>query len=252
MDERQLIYDWNEAGEHWEKPPFRVQLDDETLRDGLQSPSVITPGIDEKIRILYLMDSLGIDTADIGLPGAGKHVERDVERLAREIRDGKLRTQANCAARTLEADILPVIEVSQRVGIPIEVCAFIGSSPIRQYAENWTEETMLKHTREAVTLAVKHNLPVMYVTEDTVRAHPETLRKLFLTAIECGAKRLCLCDTVGHATPTGARNLVRFAAGVVEESGAQVGLDWHGHCDRGLAVINTIAAIQAGASRVHG
>jgi 2-isopropylmalate synthase len=149
-------------------------------------------------------------------------------------------------------DIEPVVDVSQKAGLPIEICTFIGSSPIRQYAENWTEDMMLEHTRDAVTFAVKHGLTVMYVTEDTVRARPETLRRLFLTAIECGAKRLCLCDTVGHATPTGAANLVRFARQVVLESGADVGLDWHGHCDRGLAVVNTIAAIRAGATRVHG
>ena len=252
MNEHELIHDWNEAGERWEKPRFRVQFDDETLRDGLQSPSVRTPSIEEKIRILHLMEQLGIDTADIGLPGAGPHVVRDVTRLAQEIRDSKLKIHANCAARTLHQDITPVIEISQKAGIPIEVCTFIGSSPIRQYAENWTLETMLRHTDEAVTYAVEHGLPVMYVTEDTVRAHPATLRQLFLAAIRCGAKRLCLCDTVGHATPTGATNLVRFAAEVVRESGAPVELDWHGHCDRGLAVINTIAAIRAGATRVHG
>jgi len=252
MQESDLIYDWNVAGERWERPPFRVQFDDETLRDGLQSPSVKSPPIEDKIRILHLMDRLGIDTADIGLPGAGPHVEEDVLRLAQEIRSAKLNIQANCAARTLKQDIEPVIRVSQKAGIPIEVCTFIGSSPIRQYAENWTVDTMLRHTEEAVTYAVSHGLPVMYVTEDTVRAHPETLRRLFLTAIRCGAKRLCLCDTVGHATPTGAANLLRFAAEVVRESGADVGLDWHGHCDRGLAVVNTIAAIRAGATRVHG
>jgi 2-isopropylmalate synthase len=103
-----------------------------------------------------------------------------------------------------------------------------------------------------VTYAVSNGLPVMYVTEDTVRARPEQLKQLFLAAIRCGAKRLCLCDTVGHATPTGAANVVRFAAEVVKESGAEVGLDWHGHCDRGLAVVNTLAAIRAGATRVHG
>jgi len=252
MDQHELIYDWNDAGERWEPPGFRIQFDDETLRDGLQSPSVRSPAIEDKVRILHLMDRLGIDTADIGLPGAGKHVERDVERLAREIADQRLRIRANCAARTLRQDITPVIEVSQRVGIPIEVCTFIGSSPIRQYAENWTVDGMLRNTEDAVTYAVSHGLPVMYVTEDTVRAHPETLRRLFLTAIRAGAQRLCLCDTVGHATPTGAANLVRFALDVVRESGAPVELDWHGHCDRGLAVINTIAAIRAGASRVHG
>jgi 2-isopropylmalate synthase len=253
MNERELIHDWNEAGERWERPPFRVQFDDETLRDGLQSPSVRSPSIDEKVRILHLMERLGIDTADIGLPGAGPHVVKDVTRLAQEIREGRMRIKANCAARTLRQDIEPVIAISQKVGMPIEVCTFIGSSPIRQYAENWTLDTMLRHTEDAVTYAVTAGLPVMYVTEDTVRARPEQLRQLFLTAIRCGAKRLCLCDTVGHATPTGAANLVRFAKQVVLESGAtDVELDWHGHCDRGLAVINTIAAIQAGASRVHG
>ena len=252
MEERDLIFDWNQAGERWEKPPFRVQLDDETLRDGLQSPSVKTPPIEDKIRILHLMEGMGIDTADLGLPGAGPHVVRDVTRLAQEIKDSGLAIHANCAARTLRQDITPVIEISQKVGIPIEVCTFIGSSPIRQYAENWTLDVMLEHTEEAVSFAVGHGLPVMYVTEDTVRAQPAQLRRLFLAAIRCGASRLCLCDTVGHATPPGVANLVRFAREVVLESGAQVELDWHGHSDRGLAIINTLAAIRAGASRVHG
>lgn len=251
MDERDLIYDWNEHGETWDVPPYRIQFDDETLRDGLQSPSVLTPTIEQKIEMLHLMEDLGIDTADVGLPGAGPHVVRDVTMLAQEIVTSKLRIRANCAARTMVRDIEPVVDISQKVGLPIEVCTFIGSSPIRRYAENWTVETMLQHTRDAVTFAVKHGLEVMYVTEDTVRAHPETLRALFRTAIECGAKRLCLCDTVGHVTPSGVRNLLGFVTGVVAESGADIGIDWHGHSDRGFSVINTIAAIRAGASRVH-
>jgi 2-isopropylmalate synthase len=252
MDERELIYDWNVAGEVWDRPAFPIQFDDETLRDGLQSPSVMSPTIEQKIELLHLMDQLSIDTADIGLPGAGPHVVRDVTRLAQEIVSAKLKVRANCAARTMVRDIEPVADISQKTGLPIEVCTFIGSSPIRQYAENWTEEIMLQHTREAVTFAVEHGLDVMYVTEDTIRAHPATLRRLFLAAIECGAKRLCLCDTVGHATPAGVHNLLGFAREVVQESGVRVGLDWHGHSDRGFAVINTIAAIRAGATRVHG
>ena len=252
MDERDLIYDWNEHGERWEVPPFRIQFDDETLRDGLQSPSVLTPTIEQKVELLHLMEKLGIDTADIGLPGAGPHVVRDVTVLAQEIVSAKLKIRANCAARTMVRDIQPVVDVSQKVGLPIEVCTFIGSSPIRQYAENWTDDVMLQHTREAVTFAVENGLDVMYVTEDTVRAHPETLRALFLTAIECGAKRLCLCDTVGHATPSGADAVVRFIRGMVEESGKPIGVDWHGHRDRDLAVANSIAAHLAGADRIHG
>jgi 2-isopropylmalate synthase len=244
-----LIYDWNRTNEATVRP---VMLDDETLRDGLQSPSVRSPAIEQKLRLLHLMDELGIDTADIGLPGAGPHVVADVERLAREIVDQRLRIAPNCAARTLEADIKPIVEISHRVGIPIECCAFIGSSPIRRYAEDWTIDQLLKRTEEAVGFAVREGVPVMYVTEDTTRADPETLRLLYSTAIRAGATRVCVADTVGHATPVGAGAVVRFVAGIVAECGGQAGIDWHGHRDRGLDVINAIAAMEAGATRLHG
>ena len=244
-----LIYDWNRTEA---VKPAVVMLDDETLRDGLQSPSVRCPTIDEKLRILHLIDRLGIDTADLGLPGAGPHVVRDVERLAREIAGQRLHVAANCAARTVIADIRPIAEISQRAGIPIECCTFIGSSPLRQYAEGWTLDQLLKLTEEAITFAVGEGLPVMYVTEDTTRADPDTLRALYSTAIRAGAARVCIADTVGHSTPHGAAAVVRFITSVVEECGGGVGIDWHGHRDRDFAVINTIAALDAGATRLHG
>ena len=244
-----LIYDWNRSAD---QKPVTVLLDDETLRDGLQSPSVRCPSIEEKLKILHLIDRLGIDTADIGLPGAGAHVVRDVERLAREIANGRLRVQANCAARTVIADIRPIAEVSQRAGIPIECCTFIGSSPLRQYAEGWTLDQLLKLTEDAITFAVGEGLPVMYVTEDTTRADPDSLRALYSTAIRAGAKRVCISDTVGHATPAGAAAVVRFIRTVVDECGGGVGIDWHGHRDRDFAVSNSLAALDAGATRLHG
>jgi 2-isopropylmalate synthase len=227
-------------------------LDDETLRDGLQSPSVRRPDIDEKIRILHLIDALGIDTADIGLPGAGPHVVADVERLAREIVGSKLKVAANCAARTLAADIVPIVEVSQRTGLKIEACTFIGSSPIRQYAEDWTIDKLQRLSEEAVSFAVKEGLDVMYVTEDTTRADPASLRALYSAAIRAGAKRICIADTVGYSTPHGAAAVTRFVASIVEECGGGVGIDWHGHRDRDFAIANTLAAMGAGATRVHG
>jgi 2-isopropylmalate synthase len=244
-----LIYDWNKAGV---QPPRTVMLDDETLRDGLQSPSVRCPTIDEKIEILHLIDRLGIDTADLGLPGAGPHVVRDVERLAREIASQRLNVKANCAARTMIADITPVVEISQRTGVPIECGTFIGSSPLRQYAEGWTIDQLLRLTEEAITFAVREGLSVMYVTEDTTRADPETLRQLYSAAIRAGASRVCVADTVGHATPEGAAAVVRFIGRVVADCGGGVGIDWHGHRDRDLAGVNTLAALEAGATRLHG
>ena len=201
-----LIHDWNRT----DRPkPRIVLLDDETLRDGLQSPSVRNPTIDEKLRILHLIDRLGIETADIGLPGAGPQVVRDVERLAREIADQGLKVQANCAARTVIADIRPIAEISQRAGIPIECCTFIGSSPLRQYAEGWTLDQLLKLTEDAIAFAVGEGLPVMYVTEDTTRADPDTLRALYSPPIQAGAKRVRVSGTRGRASPHGAGGLAR-------------------------------------------
>ena len=252
--EHELIHDWSAAGNDPVPRPALAMLDDETLRDGLQSPSVVDPPLELKVEILHLMNSLGIETADIGLPGSGPRQREAVERLCREIADHRLRIRANCAARTMIVDIQPIADVTQKTGVPIEACVFIGSSPIRQYAEEWDLPHVLRHTREAVEFGVREGLDVMYVTEDTIRAAPEHLRVLFTAAVDAGAKRLCLCDTVGAAVPRGVHNLVRWVRALLEELGVgdRVGIDWHGHRDRGLDVANTIAALEAGATRVHG
>lgn len=247
-----LIYDWNSADEKAVRAGGPIEFDDETLRDGLQSPSVTDPTLEEKVEILHFMERIGIDSADIGLPGAGPHVQRSVERLAREIVDQKMAISANCAARTHENDIRPIAEISQRVGIPIEACTFIGSSPIRQFAEEWALDWIVEQSTKAVRFAVSEGLPVMFVTEDTTRANPSDVETLYKAAIDAGAMRVCVCDTVGHATPWGVRNLIRFVRGVVARANPAVKVDWHGHSDRGLGVINSIAAIEAGADRVHG
>jgi 2-isopropylmalate synthase len=250
LNEHDMIYDWNLI----DKPDsgfVKVEFDDETLRDGIQSPSIKSPTIEEKIQILHLMADLGIQSADIGLPGAGTKVAEDVYALASEIANQKLAIEPNCAARTVIVDIDPIIEANQRSGIPMEAALFIGSSPIRQYVENWTLDRMLKMSAEATEYAVKNGLSVMFVTEDTTRANPDVLRKLYTTAIECGARRICLADTVGHATPHGTRMLVHAMKKVVADTGEEVKIDWHGHRDRGLGLENAIAAAEAGADRIH-
>ena len=241
-----LIYDWNDE----RAPTEPIQLDDETLRDGLQSPSARDPQLDEKLELIHLMDGLGIDTADVGLPGASPKAREHILRLCHEMKD--LAITPNVACRTLVSDIAPAVEVQQETGAPVEVCAFIGSSPIRQYAENWELDSMLGLVKEAISFCDKEGVPSMFVTEDTTRAHPDAVRALYTTAIEAGAKRICVCDTCGHATPGGVRRLVKFVKGIVDELGADVGIDWHGHRDRGLGLVNAIAAILAGATRIHG
>ena len=249
----ELIYDWNLAGDVPIPPGTEVLVNDETLRDGLQNPSIHDPLIEEKIQILHLMEALGIDSVNIGLPGAGPRAAQHVESLAREIASKRMRIKPNCAARTVEADIIPIVEISQRVGMPIEAATFLGSSPIRRLVEDWTVDHLERTTEKAVKFAISHGLPSMYVTEDTVRTDPATIERLYKTAIRSGARAIVLCDTVGHATPEGAYNVVKFAIEkIVKPSGEQIRVDWHGHRDRGLAIANSLAAIAAGARQIHG
>jgi isopropylmalate/homocitrate/citramalate synthase len=247
-----LIYDWNDSNAAQLRPPGPVLLNDESLRDGLQSPSVRDPAIEEKIQILHLMEFLGINSLDLGLPGAGARALEHVEALAHEIVRHKMKIRANCAARTLENDIRPIAEIVQRTGLNIESATFIGSSPIRRYTENWTDDFLLQTTEKAVRFAKSLGLEVTYVTEDTSRCDPSMVKRLYSTAINCGAKAIVVCDTAGHATPAGAHALVKFVIEeVVRPSGEKIRVDWHGHCDRGLAVANSMAALVAGADCVH-
>ena len=247
-----LIYDWNRLYPQSLRPPGPVLLTDETLRDGLQSPSVRDPSIEQKIEILHLMESLGINSLDLGLPGAGPRAVEHVTALAREIVKHQMKIRPYCAARTHENDIRPIAEITQKTGLPIEVAAFLGSSPIRRYTEGWTSDFLLRTTEKSVKYAVSLGLEVMYVTEDTTRCDPETVKCLNATAINCGARAIVLCDTAGHATPMGTLALVKFVREeVIKPSGEKIRLDWHGHCDRGLATANAMAALVAGANCVH-
>jgi len=248
----ELIYDWNQADAYKLRPAGTVLLNDETLRDGLQSPSVRDPSIGEKIQILHCMESLGINSLDLGLPGAGPRAVADCEALAHEIVRQKFKIRANCAARTHENDIRPIAEIVQCTGLNIQAATFIGSSPIRRYTENWTDDFLLQTTEKAVKYAVSLGLESMFVTEDTSRCDPEMVKRLYAAAINCGARAIVICDTAGHATPMGTFALVRFVMDeVVKPSGESIRVDWHGHCDRGLAVANSIAALLAGANCVH-
>jgi 2-isopropylmalate synthase len=251
-DESHLIFDWSRNGERQARWPAAVMLYDETLRDGLQSPSVTDPSVEKKVEILHLMEALGIDCLDAGLPGAGVRQREAVTRLCREIAGQRMKIRASCAARTVVADIQPIADVVQLTGVPVEAMLFIGSSPVRQYAEGWTLDFIVKQSREAIAFAAREGLQVTYVMEDTTRSAPDDLRVLLTEAIAAGAKRVCLCDTCGAAVPDGAYNLVAWVRALIENLGVDIGIDWHGHRDRGFDLANSIVAIEGGATRIHG
>lgn len=249
--ESDLVFDWNTVF----SPPAEARIPetfDESIRDGIQSPSVVDPPVDRKKELVALMDSLSITSADLGLPGAGARAKQDVLELVQFIRDNKLKILPAAAGRTMVKDLEPIADIQQKVGVPVMAYAFVGTSPIRQYAEDWDLDRLIRTVDEALGWAQKHDVPVAFVTEDTVRSNPATLDKLFRAAIGLGARRLVLCDTVGHATPDGVTSLVHWTRALVRDTGSDVKLEWHGHNDRGLAVINTLAAFRAGVERLHG
>ncbi|MCC6574228.1 MAG: 2-isopropylmalate synthase [Planctomycetes bacterium] len=252
--ESDLIFDWNHKGDDpLSKRTKPVAFDDETLRDGLQSPSAINPSIAQKIELLRLMEKLGIDRVDLGLPGAGPQHREHIEALLKVIVSEKMRIIPGCAVRTVISDIEPIDALQQKFGIKIQASAFLGTSPIRQYAEGWTLQKLMETMEVAVKWAVGHGIPVMFVTEDTTRSKPEDVKALYQRAIEIGAYSICVCDTCGHVTPHGVKQLLKFVIeDVIKPTGKKVLLNWHGHSDRGLAVANSLAAVEAGADIVHG
>jgi isopropylmalate/homocitrate/citramalate synthase len=254
LAENDLIYDWNKQGsDALIKRTKPIQFDDETLRDGLQSPSAINPSIAQKIELLRYMEKLGIDRVDLGLPGAGPQHREHIEALLQVIVSEKMRIKPGCAVRTVVSDIEPIDALQQKFGIKIQASAFLGTSPIRQYAEGWTLQKLMETMEVAVKWAIDHKIPVMFVTEDTTRSKPADVKALYQRAIELGAGNICVCDTCGHVTPHGVKQLLRFVIeDVVKPTGKQVLVNWHGHSDRGLAVANSLAAIEAGADVVHG
>jgi 2-isopropylmalate synthase len=245
-----LVYDWNaSATAAW--AARRVELLDETLRDGLQSPSARNPPLDLKLEGLRCMARLGVSAVNLGLPSVSPAAREEARHMLELIRDERLGLLPVCAGRTLASDVTPILELAEEVGLPIEVSVFVGASPIRWRAEGWDLAKVSTLTREAVSLAARAGLPVTFVTEDTTRTPPDTLRQLFELALEHGATRLCLCDTVGAASADGVERLVAFARELIGSSSQNVGLDWHGHDDRGLGLSNALAAIEAGVDRVH-
>jgi isopropylmalate/homocitrate/citramalate synthase len=249
FNEESLFYQWNKRGN--ETYPRDIEINDETLRDGIQAPGIKQPSLKEKIKIVECIHSLGIDSACIGFPAAGPAMMRSLESMIRYIQDNRISLRIACAARTMESDIAPIVELSQKFGISIDANVFVGCSPIRQLVEHWDLNRILELVKDAVSFGVRNYIPVCFITEDTTRSRPEHIKSIYETAVEYGAYRVCLCDTVGYATPQGTRELVQYVRSFLEPHSKEVYIDWHGHNDRGLGMANALAALEVGVNRVH-
>ncbi len=257
---RAIPFDWNTttsagaaAPSLYGGIPASTVVVDETLRDGLQNASGVNPPIAYKVDLLHAMAKIGAGVVSVGLPAAGAQYAADTHLLCREIASAKLPLIATAAARTVVADVEGIARAADRAGISIEVYAFIGSSSIRAMVEGWSIDFLVGNVTSSAEAARRAGLPFCLVTEDTTRSSPDMLRPLYRAAIDAGARRICVADTTGHATPDGVANLVALIRGEIAAMGAKgVELDWHGHNDRGLALPLALRAAALGVERIHG
>nr|BFD88645.1 hypothetical protein KitaXyl93_00050 [Kitasatospora sp. Xyl93] len=254
-------YSWNDAStEHGAEHDGHEEhggsgtglVFDETLRDGLQAPHVRNPTPEQKLGFLEHMVRSGIRCADLGFPGSDPAAAEECTALARHIATAGLDLVPGFAGRTHPADIGAICEVGQRAGIGVEAYAFIGVSPIRQYVEDWDPGLIERAIRTAAAECARGGAEFVLVLEDTVRCTPQVLAGVYDVAVETGVRRLTLCDTVGAAVPRGTAALIRWTRRYFAQRGHTVDLEWHGHNDRGLALVNSLVALSLGCARVHG
>jgi len=250
----EIVYDWNLHETSMRSRVRPIELFDETLRDGLQSPSVREPKLGEKLDLLHRMNSLGIDWCNVGMPSAGEQRRAEIIKMLNEIGRARMRLRPALLCRSLiDPDVRQAADLMQRTAVPCRVYVFIGSSPIRRWAEGWELETMCRQTSESIAFALREGLEVGYGTEDTTRTDPGTVTALFRTAVEAGATSLVIGDTVGHATPEGLANIHAYLRRMLLDAGrSEVGIEWHGHNDRGLSLALALLAIDLGFTAVHG
>ncbi|MBV9058475.1 MAG: cupin-like domain-containing protein [Pseudonocardiales bacterium] len=225
---------------------------DETLRDGLQAPYVGTPNLEQKLRIIDHMAQCGIRSADLGFPGSGPVAAAECTRIARYTAEQGYPLAPGYAGRMHPSDINAICDIAQTVGVAVDAYVFIGVSPIRQYVEDWNIEFIVDAVRKSAEDCAREDVGFVLVLEDAVRCTPEMLGCVFDVAFEVGVERVTLCDTVGAASPEGTASLLLWSKRYFAERGHHVDFEWHGHNDRGLALINSLTALGMGCSRVHG
>ncbi|MFL6035278.1 MAG: homoaconitate hydratase [Gaiellaceae bacterium] len=220
-----------------ERPRRHVGLYDTTLRDGEQAVGVALDP-EQKLEIARLLDALGIDRIEAGFP----RVSADDAKAIRLIADAGLKAEIWGFSRAVPADVEALIELGLRHSV-IEAPV----SDLKLAAYGVEPDVMLERIRKAVTFAVEHDITVAYFGVDGTRAEPSFLERVYTTAVEAGAREAVVVDTLGVATPEAAAYLVEQVASWVD-----VPIHWHGHNDFGLATAAAVAAVQAGATWIHG
>jgi 2-isopropylmalate synthase len=249
-----MLFNWNSvpADPEPQAGSPKGSFFDETLRDGIQAPTITAPSLEQKVQIVDHMMAAGIRSADLGFPSSGPVAARECLELARYVAARGHPMSVAYAGRTHPSDIRPICEIAQRAGISVDAYLVIAVSPIRQYVEDWDTDFIVRNIRVAAQECRLGGVEFVLVLEDATRCTPEVLASVYDEAIDVGVRRVALCDTVGVAVPSGTEAIIRWSARYFCERGYPVAFDWHGHNDRGLAVINSLTALASGCERVHG
>ncbi|MFI9422205.1 LeuA family protein [Streptomyces achromogenes] len=243
-----ILFTWNErlpAG-------TSVEIEDDTLRDGLQASFIRKPTVEEKAELFRMSAGIGARHAVVGFPASSPAEFSDSRRLLSVIRDDGLPLMPWFLGRAVREDLEPMLRLRDHFGADVGAAFFIGTSPIRRHVEKWDMAQIMERITGTMEYLEKVGLPFSFSVEDASRTPPDELRDMVELAVRYSAYSIAVCDTVGESTPAGVHRLVGFVKSLIKDRGSHVKILWHGHNDRGLGLANSIAAVEAGADIVGG
>jgi isopropylmalate/homocitrate/citramalate synthase len=226
------------------KLPERVFIWDETLREGVQTPTVFLTYV-EKVKLAKMMDEMGISLITVGFPAVSEEEKNDVRKIANE---SFQQARLAASARAVKTDIDACLECGIR-----ELMIFTPYNGLNlQYRLRMTKEQVLTKTAESIEYAKKHGVTVNFVLEDASRTPAEEILQIFEAAVKAGADRLAIADTAGFLRPLSIRYLISHVReGLSQLVKKEVPLSVHCHNDFGLATANTLAAVEEGVAYLH-
>lgn len=235
-------------------PRPRVEIDDETWRDGIQGTHVVHhPNTNQKALYIERAVTLGfIDHLDIGFPASGPMHRDEIVTLIDFSQKKKLPVTFSTAGRGAAIDdIKSIIEIAQRTGENVEADLFIDVSYLRADVEGWSRDERLRQTMRNIVLAKKEGLSVMFVPERASVTSPKELLEACVMAADEGVDRIAFADTTGALTPHGTSQLLRTMFENLGKRYPKIRFDFHEHDDLNMGIANCVVAAMEGIDRLH-
>ena len=244
-----LLTDWNEKKTFKNKS---IVIEDDTLRDGLQSALLRIPNYFEKKELVTLAHASRIKYVMLGFPGASEDAYHECRLLVQFIRDMQWPLVPRLLGRANQSDMAAICRLQEETGVPLQADFFINICALRLKVEGWNLATITQMIHQASEQLDRHGVSYSISLEDATRSDTSIIEKMLCTIVNTKAIAIVLCDTVGACLPSGVANLLRFVKKTIAAHNSHIFQWWHGHNDRGLALANALCALDHGIDGISG